>query len=284
MNLKPPITIGDVLSQAQSLIKNVSDTPALDVQVLLAHVTGKSRTWVVAHPEDELSADDAQLFQTLVTKRERGIPLPYLLGWWEFYGRRFKITEAVLIPRPETELLVDTCISFLDKNPDKNYVADIGTGSGCIATSIAAELDTLEIIATDISMDALALAKENAIEHGVYTSIRFVQMDLANAVKGPIDVICANLPYVPTHEMERLEVGKWEPPVALDGGVEGLKYIRDLLIDLPRIIRPGGLILLEVESSNGHKAMELAEKFFPDGEIILEKDLAGWDRMVSINV
>jgi release factor glutamine methyltransferase len=284
VNLISPITIGDALGQAQSLINSASNTPALDVQLLLAHVTRKSRTWVVGHLEEELSAVDAQLFQALVSERERGVPLPYLLGWWEFYGRRFKITEEVLIPRPETELLVEAGISFLKKNPDKNSVADIGTGSGCIATSLAAELGIIEIIGTDISIDALAIAKENAVEHGVLTNIQFVQMDLVNAVKGPVDFVCANLPYIPTLDLERLEVGKWEPSAALDGGAEGMKYIRDLLIDLPRIVRHGGLILLEVESSKGQMVMKLAEKYFPYAEIGIEKDLAGWDRMVSVNV
>lgn len=284
MNLRTPISIGEALGQGNSLLNSASDTPTLDVQLLLAHVTGKSRTWVVAHHDEQLSADETKLFQTLVSERERGVPLPYLLGWWEFYGRRFNVTEAVLIPRPETELLVESAISFLKVNPDKYSVADIGTGSGCIATSLAAELDNLQILATDVSIDALFLAKENALEHGVLTNIRFVQMDLATAVKGPVDVVCANLPYIPTLELERLEVGKWEPSAALDGGVEGMKYIRDLLVDLPRIVCPGGLILLEVESGNGEKVIKLAENYFPNAQIQLQKDLAGQDRLVSVNV
>jgi release factor glutamine methyltransferase len=284
VNLRTPITIGEALDQAHSLINSASDSPALDVQLLLAHVRGKSRTWVVAHHEEQLSADEAKLFETLVSERERGVPLPYLLGWWEFYGRRFNITDAVLIPRPETELLVEAAISFLNKNPDKYSVADIGTGSGCIATSLAAELSNLQILATDVSIDALVLAKENALKHGVLANIRFVQMDLATAVKGPLDVVCANLPYIPTFELERLEVGKWEPSAALDGGVEGLKYIHDLLVDLPRKVRPGSLILLEVESGNGQKVIKLAENCFPNAQIQLQKDMAGKDRLVSVNV
>ena len=284
MNLKISISIGEALGEAHSLISSVSDTPTLDIQLLLAHVTGKNRTWIAAHPEIELSVDEANRFQSLLSERGRGVPLPYLLGWWEFYGRRFNINDDVLIPRPETELLVERAINFLKDIPEKCLAADIGTGSGCIGISLAAEVENLQILAADVSINALVLAKENSSKHGVDHHIQFAQMDLATAIDGPFDVVCANLPYVPSPDLEKLEVGKWEPSNALDGGFDGMSLVYDLLVDLPRIVRAGSLILLEIESDMGQKALKLAEQCFPTAQIELLKDLAGRDRLISVSV
>lgn len=284
MNLKTPITIGEALSVAVSRIKSISETPNLDAQILLGHSMGVSRTWVIGHAHDVITPNVFKNFQSLISQREIGVPLPYILGWWEFYGRRFRVSEEVLIPRPETELLVEVAINYLTQNSDRQFVLDIGTGSGCIAISLAAEISPLEILATDISRNALGLAKENAVKHGVSERIHFVQMDLSTGVSAQPDVVCANLPYIPGEQLQNLEVANWEPSIALDGGVNGLSQIIDLLDDLPRIVQPGGMILLEVEEKKGDDVRVEARERFPDGKIELHCDLAGKDRLLSIMV
>lgn len=284
MNLKTPITIEEALGEAFSRIKSISETPNLDAQILLGHSMGVSRTWVIGHAHDVITPNVFKNFQSLISQREIGVPLPYILGWWEFYGRRFRVSEEVLIPRPETELLVEVAINYLTQNSDRQFVLDIGTGSGCIAISLAAEISPLEILATDISRNALGLAKENAVKHGVSERIHFVQMDLSTGVSAQPDVVCANLPYIPGEQLQNLEVANWEPSIALDGGVNGLSQIIDLLDDLPRIVQPGGMILLEVEEKKGDDVRVEARERFPDGKIELHCDLAGKDRLLSIIV
>lgn len=284
MNLKTPITIEEALGVAFSRIKSISETPNLDAQLLLGHSMGVSRTWVIGHAHDVITPNVFKNFQSLISQREMGVPLPYILGWWEFYGRRFRVSEEVLIPRPETELLVEVAINYLTQNSARQFVLDIGTGSGCIAISLAAEISRLEILATDISRNALGLAKENAVKHGVSERIHFVQMDLSTGVSAQPDVVCANLPYIPGEQLQNLEVANWEPSIALDGGVNGLSQIIDLLDDLPRIVQPGGMILLEVEEKKGDDVRVEARERFPDGKIELHCDLAGKDRLLSIMV
>lgn len=284
MNLKTPITIEEALGEAFSRIKSISETPNLDAQILLGHSMGVSRTWVIGHAHDVITPNVFKNFQSLISQREMGVPLPYILGWWEFYGRRFRVSEEVLIPRPETELLVEVAINYLTQNSDRQFVLDIGTGSGCIAISLAAEISPLEILATDISRNALGLAKENAVKHGVSERIHFVQMDLSTGLSAQPDVVCANLPYIPGEQLQNLEVANWEPSIALDGGVNGLSQIIDLLDDLPRIVQPGGMILLEVEEKKGDDVRVEARERFPDGKIELHCDLAGKDRLLSIMV
>ena len=284
MNLKTPITIEEALGEAFSRIKSISETPNLDAQLLLGHSMGVSRTWVIGHAHDVITPNVFKNFQSLISQREMGVPLPYILGWWEFYGRRFRVSEEVLIPRPETELLVEVAINYLTQNSARQFVLDIGTGSGCIAISLAAEMSRLEILATDISRNALGLAKENAVEHGVSERIHFVQMDLSTGLSAQLDVVCANLPYIPGEQLQNLEVANWEPSIALDGGVNGLSQIIDLLDDLPRIVQPGGMILLEVEEKKGDDVRVEARERFPDGKIELHCDLAGKDRLLSIMV
>jgi release factor glutamine methyltransferase len=284
VNLKTPITIEEALGEAFSRIKSISETPNLDAQILLGHSMGVSRTWVIGHAHDVITPNVFKNFQSLISQREIGVPLPYILGWWEFYGRRFRVSEEVLIPRPETELLVEVAINYLTQNSARQFVLDIGTGSGCIAISLAAEISRLEILATDISRNALGLAKENAVKHGVSERIHFVQMDLSTGVSAQPDVVCANLPYIPGEQLQNLEVANWEPSIALDGGVNGLSQIIDLLDDLPRIVQPGGMILLEVEEKKGDDVRVEARERFPDGKIELHCDLAGKDRLLSIIV
>lgn len=280
--MRNKVTIGEALRQAHRQIQSTSESPNLEAQLMLANILGKQRTWVVAHDEVELSSAEFKDFQSGIRLRRRGTPLPYIMGRWEFYGRSFRITEEVLIPRPETELLVEEAINYLIANPGKGTLVDIGTGSGCVGVSIAAEFSSIIVYATDISYSALCLAKENASKLGASRNMRFLQMDLTFATKGPFDVVCANLPYIPSHDLKGLEVGQWEPLTALDGGSDGLSNIQDLMEDLPRVTKPGSLILMEIGDGMGMACKDLAKKWFPMGKIKIQSDLAGRDRVLSI--
>jgi release factor glutamine methyltransferase len=282
--MKTSTTIGKALNEAHAHIKPVSESPNLDVQLILAQVMGRSRTWIAAHGDGELSIDEEAQFHSLIAQRAGGVPLPYLLGWWEFYGRRFTVSESVLIPRPETELLVEEAIEFLTTSPQSRSVADIGTGSGCIAVTLAAEIDNLKVYATDMSIDSLIVARENAVIHEVAKRIEFVQMDLVGALEGPFDLVVANLPYIPNTVVEALEVSKWEPLMALDGGENGLLYFRKMFPDIHRLVRGGGRILLEIDHQAGEDVCSIAKEYLPHAEINLRQDLSGDDRLVSVSI
>jgi release factor glutamine methyltransferase len=277
-----------LLSDLTTQLTPISDTPALDASVLIAHVINKPRTWVMAHPELTLTSEQQEVLEDSLTRLEHGESFPYVLGRWEFFGLDFDITPDVLIPRPETELLVEKAIAWLQKSTEKKYVADVGTGSGAIAVSIAVSVPETHVLATDISTKALDVARKNAIRFDVRERIDFVQCDLlpphsdfVPAVR-LFDLICANLPYIPTQTLYHLPIYGREPTLALDGGAEGLDLIRRLLSKAPEWLAPKGMMLLEIESSRGKQALELAEKLFPKAEIQLHKDLAGQDRSLQI--
>ena len=268
----------------------ISDTPALDASVLISHILDKPRTWVPAHPEMVLTETQLDSLEEAVSRFENGEPLPYILGHWEFFGMDFEVTPDVLIPRPETELLVEKAIAWLQQNPEKKRIADIGTGSGVIAVSIAVHLSEVRVLATDISREALQVAKRNAEKHGVSKRIEFVECDLlpekssfANH-KSPIDLICANLPYIPTEILSNLPIYNREPTLALDGGEDGLVQFRKLMKIAHDYIAPNGLILLEIEAKQGLATISLARESFPGAQINLYKDLAGKDRLLKIDL
>lgn len=287
-------------SEITAQLSPISDTPALDASVLIAHVIHKPRTWVIAHPELTLTNAQQKKLEDLVSRLQAGEPLPYVLGHWEFFGLEFDLTPSVLIPRPETESLVEKAVFWLKKlsRPDTR-VADVGTGSGAIAVSIAVHVTDAKIIATDISPKALQIANQNAQKFGVENRIEFIESDLLpekrSIVNGqhlhptqvpvsPIDLICANLPYIPTNELHNLPIYNREPTIALDGGEDGLDQIRKLITLAPGWLAQNGLILLEIEALQGVKALSLARDAFPQARVDLHKDLAGKDRLLSINL
>lgn len=273
--------------EAQVLLAHASDTAFLDAQVLLAHLLDKPRAWLLAHPEETLNPAQAGALETALQRLESGEPLPYLLGHWEFYALDFTVSPAVLIPRPETELLVDTALAWLKAHPGPRRAIDVGTGSGCIAVSLAHHTRELTVIAADISGQALRVARQNALRHAVLDRLRLVQMDLlsALAVEGaPLDLLCANLPYIPRHKLAALPVSRWEPRAALDGGEDGLDFIRRLLEQAPARLKPGGLALLEIEAGQGEPAQALARREFPQAHIQVLPDLAGLPRLLTIEV
>lgn len=280
--------------------------PALERQVLLAHVTGKSRSWVLAHPEVSLTPEQEQALETAARQLQAGVPLPYLLGRWEFFGLDFNVSPEVLIPRPETELLIETALAWARTHPPLGpcyRFLDIGTGSGSIPVSLAVHVPAAEIIATDISPAALAIARQNAQKHGVGGRIRFMQADLlehsifdnssirpSNIESSNIessntrtfDILTANLPYIPTETLKTLEIFGREPTLALDGGPDGLQLISRLLDQITARKASARLILLEIENRQGRAVEALARQHFPAADIEIKKDLAGHDRLAVI--
>lgn len=282
------LTIGESMIQIIGQLK--SETPELDAQVLLANILDKSRTWIVAHPEAPMTQAQLASVDEAVSRLTDGEPLPYIIGHWEFFGIDLEITPDVLIPRPETELLVECAIKWLKVSEERRTVADIGTGSGCIAIAIAKAIPDVKITATDISRPALEVAGRNARRQRVRKQIEFVQCDLLPPHPDPLptdlhfDLICANLPYIPTKTLHGLEVYKREPTLALNGGSDGLEVVRQLLKIAPEWLAPNGMILLEIEASQGISAVSLAYDSFDNAEIILHRDLVGQNRLVEIRL
>jgi len=273
-------SVAELLDRTRKRLDPVSDTPGLEAELLVVSVLGTTREHVLAHPEEEVGASAVQSLERLVERRLAGEALPYILGWWEFYGRRFRLAPSVLIPRPETELLVEQAISFLKGRATASGV-DVGTGCGCIAVTLAAEFPGLKMIAADISLPALQVAATNARLHGVQQRVRLVACDLTTPFGNGFDLVCANLPYIPRSRLAQLEVARREPLLALDGGEDGLLLIRGLLTGLPRLLAPGGMALLEIDETQGEAAAVLAQRL-AIGEVEVRRDLAGRDRLLII--
>lgn len=279
-----------VLSEVTDRLITLSETPGLDASVLLAHILDKPRSWVVAHPELILTPQQQDELDKSLKRLRSGEPFPYVLGHWEFFGLEFEVTPEVLIPRPETELLVERAIAWLQESSTPTRVADVGTGSGAIAIAIAVNVPDVQVLATDISLKALEVARRNARRFDVLDRIDFVQCDLlpersaSQAIESPLDLICANLPYIPTDTLRPLPIYGREPILALDGGAEGLELINRLLHVAPAWLAPHGMLLLEIESTRGPRALDLARRAFPEASIVLHQDLARQDRLLEITL
>jgi release factor glutamine methyltransferase len=277
-------TVGAALDALPVRLEKNSDTPGLDAQVLLAYVLGCPRALVLAHPETHLTPRRAAALEALVERLEGGEPLPYVLGQWEFFGLEFDLTPEVLIPRPETELLVEHALAWLRRHPESRRLADIGTGSGCIGISLAVNVPDLQVLATDISCPAVDVACANARKHAVAGRVECFCSDLFPARPRRFDLIVANLPYIPTRTLHSLPIFSREPSLALDGGPDGLDLIRRLLGEVPERLESPGLLLMEIESSQGAQVLSLAYDTFSEAEIHLHKDIAGQDRLLEVLV
>lgn len=272
-------SIGEALVEGTDRLRSIADSARLEAECLLSHVTGLSREALLAHPERLLAPQEMARYRHLLRRRATGYPLPYLTGHIEFYGLDFVVTPDVLIPRPETETLVDLALACRPRT-----VVDVGTGSGCIAVALAIHLPETQVYATDISMSALRVAVLNARRHGVAHQIRFLQCDLATPLLGPVDLLVSNPPYVATEEWSDLprSIREHEPRLALDGGRNGLEVIRRLLEEAPRLLRPGGTLLIEIGAGQGRAALNLARALLPTARPTLHPDLAGRDRVLEV--
>jgi len=273
-------TRGEARAHAtERLRRSGAPTPALDADVLLAHVLGVAKDALVAHPEVELTVAEHDRLHALVAERERGVPVAYLRGFKEFYGLRFAVDPRVLVPRPETEALVDAIRAHAAGRA--LTVVDVGTGSGAIAIALAVSEPRLRLIATDISPDALAVARANAMAHGV--RIDFREGDLLAPVIERVDVVAANLPYLRDDDLEQLAGDRtslaFEPRVATVAGPDGLAIVRRAVADLPRVLAPGGAAFVECDPP---QSAPIAALLAPVGTVDVLKDLAGLDRVVRL--
>jgi len=277
-------TIGDVLQDAKARFAAVSTSVSLDAQLLLAEVLGVGRAHVIAHPEKVLNPQQASQFEGWVSRRAAGEPIAYILGRRAWYDREFKVSSAVLIPRPETELLLEMALDFVRERSSAVCV-DVGTGSGALAVTLAALMPSARVHAVDISPDALNIAQENArIQH---VDVEFHQGDLLEpliATGAKLDLVMANLPYIATDEMHGLAVSQHEPHLALDGGADGLDLIRRLLAQVPQTCTSDALILLEIGADQGQAVVDLAKQQLSADAIELVQDYAGLDRIVRIRL
>jgi len=278
----PPPTIEAASRWGAHQLRRVAENPQLEAQVLLGDSIGVPRAWLQAHPEAELDEATAEVYAANLARRESGVPLPYVLGWWEFFGKRFHVTPQVLIPRPETETLVERGLHWLARRTGTSCVLDIGTGSGCIAISLAAEVPDCHVVGTDLSAAALRVARENASQHGVTARLDWVQADLAFGLVGGFDLLCANLPYIPTADLPRWQVSRWEPRPALDGGVDGTAVIQRLLPTLPDLLSMSGVALLEIGDGQEEQVLYAVEQALPGWMARSIPDLAAIPRVIEI--
>lgn len=252
--------------------------------VLVRHVLGLERADLLARPETPLSSAQAATLEGLLARRLQRKPLAYVLGSREFHGLDFSVTPAVMVPRPETETIVDKALAWARARPDAITVADVGTGSGCIAVSLAVHLPDARLLATDVSPAALAVAEENARRHGVAARVRLLSGHLLQPLPVPVDLIVANLPYIPSGRIDSLqpEVRDYEPRQALDGGPDGTDLLRPLLRQAGAYLRPGGALMLEIDEEQGATMAEAARIAFPSAAVRVLPDLSGRDRVLVV--
>ncbi|MEW6179254.1 MAG: peptide chain release factor N(5)-glutamine methyltransferase [Chloroflexota bacterium] len=272
---------GDWLKSTRQKLSLVEDG-GLAAQVILAHVLGKSREFILAHPEFLLTDFQAAQLDTLVNRLLKGEPLAYLTGTKEFYGLNFVVNPSVLIPRPETELLVEQALAWLKRHPARRRAVDVGTGSGCIASALLVHVPDLYCVAVDRSMEALQVARLNFERLGVAERVFLVNGNLLDSVAGSFDLVCANLPYIPAGELEGLPVSRYEPLLALNGGNGGLAWIAALAADAPRWLAAGGLLLLEIEARQAEQVVQLIRHHLPVAQVDILNDWQGWPRIVRV--
>jgi len=270
------MTVLEVLQSTTGYFqKRNIDSPRLNAEHLLAHVLSRKRMELYLDFERRLRESELAPLRELVKRRGSGEPLQHLLGTVEFCGRSFRCDNRALVPRPETEQLVELLISHFKPETACSRMVDVGTGSGVIALTLAAEFPKAEIVGADISEEALMLARENAERLGLVDRIRFLRSNLLESVEPDFDVIAANLPYVSTEDRQNLsrEV-LHDPEVALFAGARGDELVRQLIVQAPAWLRPGGMLALEVGIGQSETLVAaLAEKNYRD--IFTEKDYSG---------
>jgi release factor glutamine methyltransferase len=275
-----------------------SPTPNLDAEVLLAHALGWTRDELYRQPRAEVGTQQRELYLSYVRRRARHEPVAYITGVKQFYGLTFQVTPDVLIPRPETELLVELALDAARRRdpgcqskPDDSVagggeplLADVGTGCGAVAIALAVNLPQVRIIATDVSSRALGVARRNATSHGVAKRVALVRGDLLEPLSQRTDIVVANLPYIADHEFPHLppDVRDYEPRAALRGGETGTEVIEGLLTQTPRRLAEGGTVLVEIGHAQARRVCAAAQHVFPDATIEVVKDLGEYDRVVAV--
>ncbi len=279
------MTIGEALHAAAARLHDAGiDDPRIEAEVLLCHAAGLSREALFARLHEAPSSETQAAFEALLRRRLGREPAAYIVGHREFYGLELACSPDALIPRPETELLVEYAIDWLAKQTAPPLVVDVGTGNGAIAVALAANVAGVRVVAVDVARPALALARRNAGTHRVGGRVACVQGELLAPLRGRFDLIVANLPYVPTNLYEQLppEIREHEPEAGLHAGRRGTALIQALLTQAPAHLRPGGLLLAEHAWNQGRRLREAARTAFPDARIETQRDLAGRERMLVV--
>ena len=279
-----------LILELKKYLEDSSETALLDAQLIAGHALGKGRLYLLTHPTEEVSGEKASEIWALAKRRRSGVPMQHITGRQEFMGLDFEVGPQVLIPRPDTEILVEEAIEDLKGHPSPT-ILDIGTGSGAIAVSLAKYLPHAELCAVDISEEALGTARTNAASNGVDKRVRFLLGSLfgpAEDMGGMFDAIVSNPPYIPEGDIEFLqrEVSSHEPRAALDGGADGLDFYRAIVLKAPKFLKPGGMIYLEVGAGQAPEVENLLKQVKCGGKscynsILRIKDLAGIERVVK---
>ncbi|MBZ4667716.1 MAG: prmC [Defluviitaleaceae bacterium] len=278
-------TIEKVLAEGKALLKDAHiRTWALDGEILLSHVLSFSRVQLFTHSKDEISEEQEKAYKDLIYRRLKGTPTQYLTNEQEFMSLPFYVNNHVLIPRQDTEILVETALELIDRKKEFQ-VLDVCTGSGCIGISIAYYAPLSRVIGIDISEPALNVAEHNAKLNQVNDRVHFIKSNLFKGVpedlKGTIDMIVSNPPYIPTDEIKGLmkEVSEYEPTIALDGGKDGLDFYRFIVKDGKEYLKSGGILLFEIGYNQGDEVAWLL-KSHGFNSVEIKKDLAGLNRVV----
>lgn len=282
-------TVRDLLQEARVRLQEAGVEDARqEARTIMSAVLDASLAHLLAHPEEEVPADHRGRFEEAVKRRSRREPYAYVVGKREFFGLEFEVSSAVLIPRPETELLVERAIEAagrLMSQLQRDIVAvDLGTGSGAVAIAVAANTMGLRVTGIDSSIPALEVARRNALRNGVSDRVEFRPGNLLDEFRQDIDLLLANLPYVPSGDVDELmpEVAKYEPRSALDGGPDGTALIRRALAQAALEVNPARVLLFEIGHGQGQGLEEYSRKLFPTAEISVERDLAGLERLLTI--
>ena len=271
----------------QLCAKEIEDA-RLEAELLLVYSLGIKKSELILYQSKIIEDQNLKRYQELIKRRLKHEPTAYIIGTQPFLGLDILVNRSVLIPRPETELLTETAIKAmqnypLPSTPYSLKIADVGTGSGCIAVTLAKRLPLAEVYGIDTSNDALKVAKKNAETHKVEGRCKFIKGNLLEPLKEPVDLIVANPPYIPSGEISKLqpEVRDWEPRQALDGGKDGLDYIRKLLKESPKYLKANGRVVMEFGFGQAAEIVKLASVDSQNIEII--KDYAGIERIISVS-
>ncbi len=284
-------TLRDALLQGQRLLTQAGqDSVRLDTQVLLEHVLGIDRATLYAYPEREMTEEQEQRFLSLIERRKKDEPIAYILGHEEFYGLDFIVDRRVLIPRPETEMLVENALRIVRErlaHSQVPLVADIGTGSGVIPITLAVEEARLPLLyGIDISEDALAVAQQNCQRYSVESRVHLLHGDLLAPLPEPVDILIANLPYVGTDEVDVMttDVIDYEPHLALFSGTNGLDLLQRFFKEIRATgkVKPHGVMLLEIGYRQREPLMTLLAALLPQATVTFHQDYASWDRMLQV--
>ncbi len=281
-------TVAEALRSAGDRLEAVgAESPRLEARRLLSHATDRDAVWVYQNPHQPLPVDETRRLDLLVHRRASGEPLPYLIGHVDFFGRSFAVDRRVLVPRPETEELLELALRSTERRfAEKRTVQrvfDVGTGSGVLAVSLAAELPSAIVVGIDRSGDALEVAALNAKRHGVRERAHFVQADLLDAIDGTADLIVANLPYVPRDVIDGLQAEvQHEPRMALDGGFDGLELYRRFFVQVDRHLTMPGLLIAEIGDDQGAACLDLVRVAITGSYARIVADASGRDRFVLV--